>query len=362
MQSKPNRWGGGGGYHRELFALRYSSCSRPPATRRILTFNRPAMSGGVLRLEVGDDLLQKLAELEENSASGVCSAIDLVDGKASSYEGGQDIDTLPLFQCVFKTIPLTGLLASILSIEFIKHVSFMRKQIPCTYVDLERVAQEERARKAGEDHRKLRAGFSKNALHFVDTISDIFEGISLMFDSPARPSKFLILFGSTVTNPREGFLLDFTYTDDIHSYPYTSKQYNLSVRKLIRSLIQEGAAVFETDLRPMQLYFLAYGARISDTSGFGFVPQEHFNINTHGKRNRAPFGISIIGLQNLDIDDIFCDDPMGKVWYQWPGRLSGVKAPPNRKQDSGQRKRKSNRVARGSTNMQSTDNASSSGH
>ena len=192
----------------------------------------------------------------------------------------------------------------------------MRKQIRCTYVALERFAQEERARKAGKDHRKLSAGFPKNALWFVDTIPEVFEGISLMFDSPARPSKFLILFGSTVTNPREGFLLDFTYTDDIQSYPYTSKQYNLSIRKLIRSLIQEGAAVFEKDLRPTQLYFLAYGARISDTSGFGFVPQEHFNINTRGKRNRTPFGISIVGLQNLDVDDHFCDDPMEKVWYQ----------------------------------------------
>ena len=71
----------------------------------------PAMSGGVLRLEVGDKLLQQLAGLEENSAPGVCSAVDVEDDKTSSYECGKDIDTMPLFQCVFKTIPLTGLLA-----------------------------------------------------------------------------------------------------------------------------------------------------------------------------------------------------------------------------------------------------------
>ena len=53
------------------------------------------MSGGVLRLEVGDELLQQLAELEENSASGVCSAVDVEDEKTSSYECGKDIDTMP---------------------------------------------------------------------------------------------------------------------------------------------------------------------------------------------------------------------------------------------------------------------------
>ena len=46
--------------------------------------------------------------------------------------------TKPLATVCYSTIPVTPSLGSHLTIEFIKHVLFMRQQIPCTFSELEK--------------------------------------------------------------------------------------------------------------------------------------------------------------------------------------------------------------------------------
>ena len=68
-----------------------------------------------------------------------------------------------IFNTRYKSIPINSDLASVLTIEFIQHIIFMRKQIPCTYLDLITHAETEKRREQQQGH-QLTANFQKNTL------------------------------------------------------------------------------------------------------------------------------------------------------------------------------------------------------
>lgn len=251
-----------------------------------------------------------------------------------------EIETESLFRVQYKTIPMTSFLASLLSIEFIKHASHMRRQIPCSFNDLVRFAEEEKKKKEqSRKRRRLTAGFHKKAHKFVTDILCVFDGIRTVF-SELRPKKILILCGGSAASPREGFMLNIEYTEkgDLGGgleYTYTDKQCGLAVRKLVRSLFLEGARVFQSEIRPLKLFFFVYGRRVDDCSRLGgFLPKENFKVNTKSRRSRAPFEISISGLQSVDEeleDEMYGEDPMENMWYGWPRGVTGLRSPPDRK-------------------------------
>ena len=88
-------------------------------------------------------------------------------------------------------------------------------------------------------------------------------------------------------------------------------------------------------LRPVKLFFFVYGRRVDDCSRLGgFLPKENFKVNTKSRRSRAPFEISISGLQSVDEeleDEMYGEDPMENMWYGWPRGVTGLRSPPDRK-------------------------------
>ena len=87
-----------------------------------------------------------------------------------------------IFNTQYKSIPINSDLASVLTIEFIQHIIFMRKQIPCTYLDLITHAETERKRREQQQKgHRLTANFKKKALRFVDDIEFAFNSIKQHF-------------------------------------------------------------------------------------------------------------------------------------------------------------------------------------
>ena len=277
----------------------------------------------------------------------------------SEYEKGS---LLFLFGLQYKSIPINSGLASILTINFIQHIIFMRKQIPCTYVDLIAHAETEHERRRQQQKgRRLTANFQKKSLRFVNDIEFAFASISQHF-LKTHPKKVVILFGSSINNPKEGFMLDFLNSTGATPYEYTNKQRDQAVRKLIRSIFTNGSnIIFQTELkRPWNMFFLCYGNRLIDDTdegedkndkeidltceygdhhSIGFVPMENFKIKKpRSKRSKPIFQITLNGLDSgevgkngdddcnmVDNDD---NDNRNLVWYKFAKRIKGIKNPP----------------------------------
>jgi hypothetical protein len=268
-----------------------------------------------------------------------------------------------LFGIQYKSIPINSGLASILTINFIQHIIFMRKQIPCTYVDLVTHAKTEHERRQQQQKgRRLTANFQKKSLRFVNDIEFAFASISQHF-LKIHPKKVAILFGSSINNPKEGFMLDFLNSTGGAPYEYTNKQRDQAVRKLIRSIFTNGSnVIFQTELkRPWNMFFLCYGNRLidgvdesenkndnetdldceyDDHHNIGFVPMENFKIKKpRSKRSKPIFQITLNGLENGEIgkngdDDcnMMDNDNKDLVWYKFAKRIKGIKNPPEERE------------------------------
>jgi len=297
-----------------------------------------------------------------------------------------------IFNTRYKSIPINSDLASVLTIEFIQHIIFMRKQIPCTYLDLITHAETERKRREQQQKgHRLTANFQKKALRFVDDIEFAFNSIKQHF-MKTNTTKFLILFGSSVQNPKEGFMLDFLNSTGNIPYEYTNKQRGQAMRKLIRTIFQNGSnIIFQTELnRPWNIFLLCYGKRLidndydnrsndnnndinidhnsiiaeDDDDNTSFVPIENFRLKKpRSKRGKAIFHITLNGLDYQEMeknDDGNYDCEMTKddnnssdnnnhninnkdfVWYKFAKRIKGLKNPPVERKK--QKKKKQNDV------------------
>ena len=184
------------------------------------------------------------------------------------------------FDVRFKSIPVNTEMANALSAQFVENILFIRKQIPCTYSDLMNHAEEETQRRQGQKQgRRLTANFQKKALRFVQDMEMAFRSLREHF-LKVHPTRFLILFGSSINNPKEGFLLDFCNSTGDLWHEYTPKQFEQASRKLIRNVFASGSNVlFQSELkRPWNVFLLCYGNRLT-YSPKSDPSSEHENAN-----------------------------------------------------------------------------------
>ena len=232
----------------------------------------------------------------------------------------------------------------------IENMIFIRKQIPCTYPDLMKHAEEEaQRRQIQKQGRRLTANFQKKALRFVQDIN-VSCSLRKLF-LKVHPTRFLILFGSSINNPKEGFLLDFCNSTGGLWHEYTPKQFQQASRKLIRNVFVSGSnGLFQSELkRPWNIFLLCYGNRltyppmsaqlsahedVSNDECNDFSVVENFRLKKPRSRRGKPiFQITITGVEDgreeKEDSNSFVDDA-DRVWYKYPKRIKGIKVPPQR--------------------------------
>ena len=255
------------------------------------------------------------------------------------------------FEVKYKSIPVNTEMANALSAQFIENMIFIRKQIPCTYPDLMKHAEEEaQRRQIQKQGRRLTANFQKKALRFVQDMEIAFRSLRKHF-LKVHPTRFLILFGSSINNPKEGFLLDFCNSTGGLWHEYTPKQFQQASRKLIRNVFVSGSnGLFQSELkRPWNIFLLCYGNRltyppmsarlsghedVSNDECNDFSVVENFRLKKPRSRRGKPiFQITITGVEDgreeKEDSNSFIDDA-DRVWYKYPKRIKGIKVPPQR--------------------------------
>ena len=221
--------------------------------------------------------------------------------------------TKHLSTCIFKTIPVTSQLGAHLTIEFIKHVLFMRQQIPSTYLELEKVILTTRTTQAEEStqlpteggrrkrKRRLTAGFDKKASKAYDELQILFAAIGTLFQTQS-PSMVVIALGSSPATAVEKFALHFGYpqtqTNSNDSKMLSEHQLNLCTRKLIRGIFQNAGQLFQTVIRPTKLFVVARAPPSEIIAGNSFVVDWNLNPlkRRKGKRGVPTWIIRLRGL------------------------------------------------------------------
>ena len=95
------------------------------------------------------------------------------------------------FEVKYKSIPVNTEMANALSAQFIENMIFIRKQIPCTYPDLMKHAEEEaQRRQIQKQGRRLTANFQKKALRFVQDMEIAFRSLRKHFSQSSPYSLF----------------------------------------------------------------------------------------------------------------------------------------------------------------------------
>jgi hypothetical protein len=232
-----------------------------------------------------------------------------------------------LCTCAFKTIPVTPSLGAHLTCEFIKHVLFMRQQIPCTYLELEKLinkALEEKVRQKEVDEEALRsgtsapckkrkrlsAGFHKKMFKTYNDFQLLFQSISELF-CEKKPTMVVIALGSSPSTAVEKFALHFGYPTETNEQlqqqqtSLTEHQLNLCTRKLIRSVFQNAGELFQTRVRPTKLFVIARSPPFEDIGKSLFVVDWNLNPlkRRKGKTGISTWIIKIRGLGSNTLED-----------------------------------------------------------
>ena len=223
--------------------------------------------------------------------------------------------TKDLSTCLFKTIPVTPSLGAHLTCEFVKHVLFMRQQIPTTYLELEKSVLSTRAMQAaaaaaalqpsGEcvrpKRKRLSGGADKKAAKAYDELQILFSSIVTLFQEQA-PTMVVVALGSSPRTPLEKFALHFGYPQGGPTLGEGEKalsdhQLNLCTRKLIRGIFQNAGELFQLVIRPTKLFVVAR-ARTADMTQSSFVVDWNLNPlkRRKGKRGVPTWIIRLRGL------------------------------------------------------------------
>ncbi|KAG9299540.1 hypothetical protein G9A89_020711 [Geosiphon pyriformis] len=178
---------------------------------------------------------------------------------------------------------ITASLAANLTIGLIKHLLFMRGQIPCLFSQIEKLSQI-----SFMNHQQKKLS-QKKITELITNSKDLFFTIKNTFIHILEDQIFLsnlsltIILGNTATNPKEIYLLKFKniYVDwlvklDEDFYVKQQEQYEImSERKLIRELVE---VLNEKALVPTRLHILFRASRENPPPKL--IPKQLFKLNT----------------------------------------------------------------------------------
>ena len=146
-------------------------------------------------------------------------------------------------------------MANALSAQFVEHIIFIRKQIPCTYLDLMKHADEEaQRRQIQKQGRRLSASFQKKALRFVQDMEIAFRSLQKHFPQ-SSPYSLFDTFRIVYQQSKRRLLLDFCTTGGLwHEYSKTistgiSKNHMQRLCKWFKRFIS-----VELKMRPRNIY------------------------------------------------------------------------------------------------------------
>jgi len=143
-------------------------------------------------------------------------------------------------------------------LELIKHVIFMRQQVPYPIITLENHYVMEKKKwnqdctgsfnsKAYRAWRKLEA--------FVETFQAVADSIRNIINGTISVQKVVVILGSTIFTPKESIMIDCD-TGGVHSNNLESGLKSKSCKKLLRTLIVENIFSSLKDLPPQKIFIL----------------------------------------------------------------------------------------------------------
>mmetsp|Transcript_2186 Transcript_2186/g.2897 ORF Transcript_2186/g.2897 Transcript_2186/m.2897 type:complete len:215 (+) Transcript_2186:41-685(+) len=159
-------------------------------------------------------------------------------------------------------LPQSGIVCSELVCEILKWLVYIRQQAPSPFDELLKEV------KAPTKQRK-----------FISSMNSLLESQQELFVK-IQVYKIAILFGNTVTNPKETYILDFEHPQELDSVndPKLLKQFE---RNLFQQLTMFIADAVANEIAPTKMWFFVLSKR--ETESQHFCPKQNFAIKPNWK-------------------------------------------------------------------------------
>ena len=226
--------------------------------------------------------------------------------------------------------------------EGLKHLLFIRRQLPLPFMLLEREQCLETARGGlGHKIRGIKRRKRDAAISAVKEATNALED----FANGAKIHAIAMLFGSTIVSPKEVFILrpDFKGVNLEHNSEREEKTHHSSDlsksltigssrlgRNFVRSLVTDPTLSSLGDIRPTNVFIFVLASRNTDCfSTCKFLPQQHYQLPYKGKYYEIILTDKGVGKPDTParkhpIDQLLdIQNNLDLIWYQTNIRFQG---------------------------------------